>query len=478
MKGIGFLAGQTFLTKVLFLFRTIVLARLLSPQDFGIISLSIVLIQGLGAITAIGIDKILIQRPSLDSEIIGNAWTISLIRGIVLTFITFGLCPIYSSITHEPDSIAVLRIIAFIPLLEGFINPGAFIAEREIRFSRVSSYETISSILEVFIVILLAWIIMDVRALAWGMVAGYILKVVLSFIFFQVPATPKFNKSCQLELISVAKHFIIISVGSLIMIQGDKLFIGSMLGSQKLGYYVIAYQLAVFPVGILRKITNRVAFPLFSNLQDEKKRLKEMVSASLQIQLALVIPFIILVAFYGDNIIYMLYGDKWALSAPIFKALMIVTFGRGITFIAVPYIIGTGNFSFASKIKLIETLIFLLGIYIGIQEFGLIGAAYGAGLGYMVAGFGRLSFLIYKNKMPIPRVFKFLFYPSLAVLPGVFLSERFAMLIEWSRNAESAIILSTALICYVVLSFVFQKELVGILRKSLSAGFSLASKRN
>jgi O-antigen/teichoic acid export membrane protein len=92
IRGVGFLTGQTFLSKIFFLIRSIFLARILSPHDFGIISLSIVLIQGLGSITSIGMDKIIIQKSFLDENIVGNAWTLNVIRGMLLTFITYILC--------------------------------------------------------------------------------------------------------------------------------------------------------------------------------------------------------------------------------------------------------------------------------------------------------------------------------------------------------------------------------------------------
>jgi len=149
IKGSGFLIGNTFITKILFVVRNIALARLLSPQDFGLISLSLVLIQGLRSLTAIGVEKYLLQRRDLNFKIIGNAWSLSILRGAILTSLALILYPLYSSLVHEPKSLAVLKIVAFIPLFEGMINPGVFLAEREIKFAKISLYELISSILEV-----------------------------------------------------------------------------------------------------------------------------------------------------------------------------------------------------------------------------------------------------------------------------------------------------------------------------------------
>jgi O-antigen/teichoic acid export membrane protein len=460
IKGSGFLIGNTFLTRTLFVVRSIVLARLLNPHDFGLISISLVLISGLRSLTAIGVEKYLIQRPELNIKIIGNAWSLNIFRGALLSFLALMLCPLYSNFVHEPKSLEVLKIVAFIPLFEGFINPGIILAERKINFAKISIYELIFCLLEVAFVILLALIVRDVRALSYGFLFGAAVKTILSFIFFEIPTTPKINIPEQIELLSVAKHFITISVGSLIMINGDNFIIGSMLGVTELGFYVIAYQLAAFPVQMLRLIASRVAFPVISNLQIEKDNIKTAAQRILQINLFIIIPCVICLVFFAEELILTLYGEKWLKSVNILRILSIVTLGRGMTHIAIPYILGTGNFKFESKMKIFETIIFLIGIYIGCIYLGLIGVAIGAGAGYLVAGSARFIFIGIKSNIALKTFFQLFILPLISVIPGAIFAHLATKMIKLPHTFLMLIIFFIVCICYILMSLLVQKSMV------------------
>jgi len=462
-KGVGFLTAQTFLKKFLGIARSIILARLLSPTDFGLISLAMVLIQGMNSLTSVGIDKYLIQKQSLDTDIIGNAWLLNMIRGFLLTLLALAFCPLYSKLVHEPKTLELLQIIAFIPFVEGLKNPSSILAEREIRFGLISTYETICAILEVTVVVILAWFIRDVKALAWGLIFSIFLKTLLSFVIFSIPAIPKFKISCQRDMLSVAKHFAVISAGTLIMVQGDNLIVGAMIGSDKLGLYVIAYQLSVFPVALLQQIANRIALPIFSSLQVEKKRLREVVGHVMQIQLAVIIPFVIAVGIFARNIIITLYSDKWIDAVPVLQCLMLVTLGKGLTHVCVPYIIGTGAFGFASRMKFCETIFFLAGVYMGTRYFGLTGAALGAGTGYMIAGMGRMIFMCRENNIALTRAAFYSFLPVISVIPGVLIAMCLVKVFAWHQNIETIAALIIVSVSYVGISFIVQKNLVEIL---------------
>ncbi len=467
-KAAIFLTAQTLLIKILFILKSIILARLLSPRDFGLIYLAMVLIQSMNSLTSVGINKYLIQKKTLDNETVGNAWSLNMIRGLLLTLISLILCPVYGKLVHEPATIELLRIVAFIPLIEGFKNPGLILAERNVRFGLISIYETVYSILEVIVVIILAWLIKDVRALAWGLIISAAFKMILSFVFFPVPGAPKFMVASQKELLSVAKHFVVISVGTLIMVQGDNLIVGALIGSDKLGLYIIAYQLAVFPVVLLQQVINRIALPVFSTLQSDKKRLGKVVANIMQIQLSMIIPFAIVLGIFAQDIIVTLYGNKWLAAAPVLQCLMLVTLGKGLTHVCVPYIIGIGAFGFASRMKFFETLVFLGGVYVGVRHFGLTGAALGAGVAYMIAGVGRLIFICRKNKFALTRVAFYIFLPSISVIPGVCMVLYLIRFLSWPANIETIAGLIMITLIYMVISIVFQKNLVQIIISAIS----------
>ncbi|XOF35363.1 MAG: oligosaccharide flippase family protein [Candidatus Electrothrix sp. YB6] len=469
-KSAAFLTALTVTSTLISFVRNVVLARLLAPEDFGLIALALVLIQGMDALTSVGVEKYLIQKKKIDDVIVGNIWLLNIVRGILLTLLALALCPLYSSLVNNPATMQVLRIIAFVPLVEGLYNPNSILAERAMQFGRITVYETVCAVLNVSIVVFMAWLLRDAEALAWGILLGTFLDNLLAYFFFPPPKIPKFDLSCQLELLSVAKHFAVIAAGTMIMMQGDNLIVGTLEGSEQLGLYVIAYQLAIFPISFLHQIANRIALPVFSSLQLDKFRLRSVLGNVLQVQLATIIPFVITAAFFAHELIVTLYGEAWTESGNVLRALVFVTLGRGLTHICVPYITGTGAFSFASKMKIFETSLFLVSVYIGTKYFGLIGAALGAGTGYMAAGIGRLIFMCWDAGVAFSDAAQYVFRPTIAVLPGVLLAQLVASAAAWHNVIELTAILGIICISYAGCSLLVQKELLDVfIRKILHA---------
>ncbi|MCI5166257.1 MAG: hypothetical protein D3903_09220 [Candidatus Electrothrix sp. GM3_4] len=196
-KSAAFLTVLTGIGTVMSSVRNVVLARLLAPEDFGLIALALVLIQGMDALTSVGIEKYLIQKEKIDDIIVSNIWLLNIVRGIILTLLALALCPLYSRLVNEPTTMQVLRIISFIPLVKGLYNPSSILAERKMQFGRISIYETIYAVLDVSVVTFMAWLIRDVEALAWGLLLSACLNSLLSYFFFPLPKIPKFNLSCQ-----------------------------------------------------------------------------------------------------------------------------------------------------------------------------------------------------------------------------------------------------------------------------------------
>lgn len=466
-KGAVLLTALTFIKKFIGIIRNVVLARLLAPEDFGLLALALVLIQGMESLTFVGIDNYLIQNKTISNDLVRNAWFLNIIRGVLLTLLALAICPFYSKLVNEPATLQVLWIVAFNSVLEGMKNPGSILAEREISFGRISIYEILCAFLEVGVVIVIAWFIRNAEALAWGLLLGTLLKSLLSFFFFPLPGAPQFDWTHQVKLLSVAKHFVVIAVGTLIMVQGDNLIIGALEGSESLGIYVVAYQLAVFPVLFLQDIANRVALPVFSSLQYDEERLRAISSKVVQLQLAVIIPFIVIIAVFAHDLVVTLYGEKWTEAGRVLQALVFVTLGKGLTHVCVPYILGTGAFSFASRMKMLEMMVFLGSVYLGVRFYGLTGAALGAGVGYMTAGIGRIIYLCMDTGLPLLRVVNYLLRPAIALLPGVLLATYCSWQITWPQPFATIFLISIVCLGYIIGSFWLQRSLVDMFLQNL-----------
>jgi O-antigen/teichoic acid export membrane protein len=467
LRGVGYLSLVNIVTHVVGLVRVAILARLLSPVDFGIFALAMVLIKGLEMITAVGTQSYIVQKEKIDDEFVGNAWTVNIIRGLIICFFVMSLSPIYSHSVNEPRVKSVLYLIALTPFFDGFTNPGKYLAVRRVAFGRVGLYEMSRSLLQTIIVIILAYLLRDVRAMALGMAGASFLVMLISFPMFGRPPKPKFNKDILKELLSVGKHFIIIQIGVFIMSQADNLIVGIIGGTSVVGIYVVAYRVCEIPLTLLRRVVGRVAMPVYSRIQSDKERLSKTIQSLLQLQLALIVPLSIFVFILARPIILTVYGDKWSAAIPILQALVLVLVARGITEIIAPFVIGTGNFKFASKVKSLEVIVFLLGVYVGTLYYGAVGAALGAGTGYLVSVGVRIWFVCQYSRISFLRFFQNINKPLLSSIPGIIGCIYFAGKWDVKPYLELLILSIFIIVMYLLVSLMLQRELVETIKMNL-----------
>jgi O-antigen/teichoic acid export membrane protein len=399
--------------------RLAVLARLLAPEAFGVFALALIQLKAFEVLTDFGPQRYLIQKKKINDELVSGVWGFNVLRGLLVGGLTWWAAPFYAGLVDAPESVMVFQVVALVPLLGGLVNPYRFLAERRVRFGRIALYETLSAVLNATITVVLAWHLRDVTALAWGLVAASLANSLLSYLLFPLVKPVSVRWGTVRELFSVGRYFLVLAVGSFLMTQGDNLLVGKLLGPVVLGYYVLAYELASMPVKIYSGIMNRVALPMFSRLQTEPDKARALLARWFDLQLIMLLPVAALFGLLAAPVVMGLYGPAWSSAVPILQALVLVTLGRGLSHILAPYILAIGRFSFTASVKGLETTVFLIGVWYGASNFGPVGAAVGAGLGYLVAALARLAFVLSQGELDGGRLLRSLTRHTAAVAIGV-----------------------------------------------------------
>jgi O-antigen/teichoic acid export membrane protein len=398
-RGFAFESGKVAAILLLSTVKIVVLARLLRPDAFGLLGLALALLGGLEVLTQIGSDKYLIQQERIEPGLIGCAWLFGVFRAILICIATLLLGPLYARFMHEPAAFGILSIVAFVSLVRGFRSPGVILAQREVDYLKVTAYETAAAFIDAIVVISLAYMWRDARALAWGMLGAALADVILSYALFGFGFKFRVDWLSFRTLLGVSRHFFIIGVCSYIMINGDNLIAGALLGTTMLGYYVIAYKLVDLPLRLTFQVTNRVGFSALSRLQGHTERMGRAFLALLDLQLTFLLPLITFIVLVPGTVVRSLYGPHWDQSIAVVRALGFIMIGRGLSNIVVPFLMAKGDYAFISRIKLLETIVFFCGAYAGCRLAGLIGLALGGGIGYLVAAAIRLWYIVKLGKI-------------------------------------------------------------------------------
>ena len=272
-KSIKLVSIASFLGYAIGMIKAPIVLRLISPEDYGIFGMAMVAMSGFNNFTAMGTQKLIVQRKEMDDRFLSTAWMFIILRGIAISVLALSFGPIYSNIIEREIVAGILMLLALVPLFNSLVSPGMYMHEREGRFGRISLFEILWNVMDLLIATTMAYVYRNVWALVWGMVLLALAKVIISWVLFGVPVRPKFRKLREFrEMVSVGKFYFLIALGSFITVQMDNLIVGKYVGVMELGYYMVAYGLIALPNMVLQQIFNRVTLPVFSKKQSSRAR--------------------------------------------------------------------------------------------------------------------------------------------------------------------------------------------------------------
>jgi O-antigen/teichoic acid export membrane protein len=377
--------GSFGFSKILGFIQTIILARLLLPEDFGLMGVCYIAIAAMAVFTETGFNQALIQRKDYNDDVLNTAWVIAVLRGLILFTLLFTLAPVISRFYDNAQIASILRVIAFSFLLSGFNNIGLILFNKELNFKKKVVYDQLGAILGIAATISLAFWLRNVWALVLGNVFGGVIGTVLSY--WAHPFRPKFKFKVDIakELFHFGKHVFFVGIAMFIITQGDDALVGKILGMSALGFYLLAYKLSNLPVTSITRVTSSISYPAYAKVQDDKVRLQRGYLKVLKGTSFLVILASFLLFVLAPEFIQVVYGQKWLPMVPAVMVMCFLGYFRGISATMGPVFQGLGKPYILSKIKLSELILMLIIIYPLTLKFGIVGAAITGTLVYFLS---------------------------------------------------------------------------------------------
>ncbi|HEV7473086.1 MAG TPA: oligosaccharide flippase family protein [Pyrinomonadaceae bacterium] len=404
------------------LIRSIVVARLLMPDDFGLIGMALTVVAGLNALTSIGVEIPVIKRKfKSDEELathLNTIWTVDLIRRTILAILLALLAYPVAKFYREVRLYEILLLFSLLPLIQGLQNIGLLIYRKQLKFRRIVWLELTTNFLTVTTTIALVVWTRNVWALVLSQLAAAVIGVVLSYLFHPFRPRLAFDKDVFSLILSFGKYAVLLGTLGYIMQMADNILIGRLFNAAVLGTYVIAYNLATLPIHGLVSVIGSVTFPAYAEISSganviegsipmtpwfgrklptlpaskDSKRLEQAfvrVFAISSLVLALTTALLMLL---GDEIVILLYGTKWAAAGTILRILSLLVFCRGCSVLVSPLLVSIRGIQPDAKVKLVEVGIFLALLYPLTSSFGALGAAWAGAIAFFVTMINRLYF--------------------------------------------------------------------------------------
>lgn len=391
IKGVTWLGALRILTRLLTFFKTAIIARILTPFQFGIFSIASLTLSLIEILTETGINIFLIQQKEDIDKYVATAWVVSIIRGVLIAvFIVLLAYPI-AVFFQNSQSYDLLLFISIVPIIRGFINPSVARFLKDLDFHKEFFYRTGIFFVETLVTVVFIFYTQSPISIVWGLIVGAVFEVVLSFSLARPLPYFSFHKNHFQTIIYHGKWLTLAGIFNYLYHNADNIVVGRVLGTASLGLYDMAYKISMLPISEVSDVVTRVTFPVYVKISDDVQRLQRALVRSLVVVVGLVVPFVIVFFFFPEFIIYILLGPQWSQAVSIVQALAIFGAIRAITYTCFSFFYAIKRQDIVTLITFVSFCGMITTVVPFIYTFGLVGAAYSAVFGAFLA----LPLLIY-----------------------------------------------------------------------------------
>lgn len=398
--GISWMSGFRIISRIIAIIRSVVLARLLTPAQFGVFGIASIILSFLEILTETGINIFLIQEKNNIDKFINSAWMVSILRGIIICLGIIVAAPFIINFFNINDLYRFLLLISLVPLIRGFINPSIVKFQKELEFNKEFSLRISIYLFDSAISIILALVMKDAISFVWGLIAGAALEVILSFILFVQKPLIKFDFNIIKLIINRGKWVTAYGIFNYIAQEGDTIVVGKILGAAPTGIYQMGYRLSTLPISEISDVVNRVVFPVYSKISEEKDRLLKAFRKTL---LAVSFPaiFLSLIIFFLPREFFdLLLGHKWGEITLILKILVIYGMLRAISGVSSSLFLALKKQNFVAGMTFVRVLVLVITIVPLTTKYGIVGASISALLSVLLELplIGYFTAKVFKNK--------------------------------------------------------------------------------
>ncbi len=374
-SGIAWIGGARGINRGLALLKNILAARLLAPQDFGQFGALLLVTSLFEIATTFGVRPIIIQEKKTSHKFLSTAWTISIIRGGLIALAVLISSSFMASFFNDRSLVPLFAVIALVPFIKGFINPGIILLQKELDFSKMAILRGLITLIEFVTTVGAALIIRNVWALLLGFLMAALSETILSFIFSRYRPSLKFDLVKFRSIFNRGKWLTGSSIFNYSATQGDDLLVGRLLGLQNLGFYQLAYKLANLPLTEISDLLSQIVLPIYSKISGDTQRLRRAFLKTTFYSTGLASLLAIFLIIFAQPLVRVVLGERWLPIVPPLRILAIFGVLRSLAENAKPFFFSKGDFKTIAFFDAARTIILAILILPLINYYQISGAA-------------------------------------------------------------------------------------------------------
>lgn len=353
-----FTVGLRWADRIIGLVSTIILARILAPEDFGVIAMASLVVTLVDIIFNLGVHVPLIQKSDVTQSHYDTAWTLKIIQATLATTLIALSAPYAASYFAEERITLVIQLIGFHILLTGLENIGVVNFQKEMNFALDFKFRFTKRLISFLITITAAWLLQTYWALVIGTLASSAIGTILSYSMH--PMRPKLRLEKVDDIFFTSQWVLLNNIGSFLNHRLHHILVGKTGDTTTMGGYSLANQVAEMPSVELLAPINRVLFPAFSINKENPVELKRLFLLAQGVQSIIAVPASVGLYLVAPEIVQIMLGEKWLFIIPVLQLLALANISSAITTSATQVMFAKGQFKQLTTITWVRALSFLL----------------------------------------------------------------------------------------------------------------------
>jgi lipopolysaccharide exporter len=367
------------------LLSTIILARLLTPDDFGVVAMAMVAVAILQSFAQSGVDLALLRAVEPQRDHYDTAWTLEILQGLLLAAALFVSAPLVAGQFEDRRVEDAVRVLAIAALVGGFQNIGTVDFRRNLDFRRDFQFGVYKKLATFVVTVTTAIALRNYWALVVGQVAGRCVEVLLSY--RMSPYRPKFSLARIGEIWGFSRWLVLSRFTMLLSRQFDRWVVGAVAGTSAMGNYFIAQDFAASPTDEVVVPMSRAAFPIYSRLQADPAGLTDALQRMLGSVTAITFATGLGIAAVANDFVHVVLGDKWLGAIPLIPWLGLFAAVYGVVRTLDMFMMASGGARASSLIALGFAFILVPALWFAGQQSSVQGiAATKAAMAFLLLG--------------------------------------------------------------------------------------------
>ncbi|OGM31049.1 hypothetical protein A2630_00035 [Candidatus Woesebacteria bacterium RIFCSPHIGHO2_01_FULL_44_10] len=390
-RGFGWMGGFRVASRLVALLRTVILARILLPAQFGLYGIATLVLAFLEVFTETGINVFLIQQKENLEKYIDTAWLVSIARGFLIALLILVCAPLVVRFFNAPGALNLVLLISLVSAIRGFISPARVKFQKELEFGKEFWIRMAIFTFDSAVAIVVALTTRTPASLVWGLIAGSVLEVILTHALIRPRPKLAFESETFKKIVSRGKWLTGAGIFEYLFRQGDDIVVGRFLGETSLGFYQMAYKVATLPVTEVADVFGKVTLPIYAKISESKKELKDALVKTTLATAALVLPGGLVLVIFTKLAVTIVLGEVWLPIVPVLKVLVIYAITRALVNPARTVFLAVKKQEYLTTVTFVSIVALAVAIFPLARLYGLVGI----GLATIIASLASVPLVVY-----------------------------------------------------------------------------------